>query len=329
MSLTLGEKLRQARDERGISISEVAEQTRISPMYLELIENDDYRTLPGGIFNKGFVKSYAKYVGLDEQDALQDYARIVAGDDENPDHQKVYRPEVLTDDRTSSSMIPTVIFAVIILGLMTWGILALVKYIQEGDGRPVAANTNTNPGANANTANPNAPTTSAAPAMGAITVEFRTSGEDISVSANVDGKPSYPTATVAAPAVFQPKQSLEFSYLKLKAPVARLTINGKDITLPSEATDSKGKYIQVRINADTLPQLWQNGTSAPSGEAPANTNTAVTSPVTQPVTAPVTRNTPKPAPSPTAAASTSTSAPTKPTPVAAAPAVKATPKSSP
>ena len=70
MSLTLGEKLRQAREERGISISEVAEQTRISPHYLDSIENDDYRTLPGGIFNKGFVKSYAKYVGIDEQDAL-------------------------------------------------------------------------------------------------------------------------------------------------------------------------------------------------------------------------------------------------------------------
>ena len=53
MSLTLGEKLRQAREERGISISEVAEQTRISRQYLECIENNDYKILPGGIFNKG------------------------------------------------------------------------------------------------------------------------------------------------------------------------------------------------------------------------------------------------------------------------------------
>ena len=72
MSLTLGEKLRQAREERGISISEVAEQTRISAHYLESIENDDYRPLPGGIFNKGFVKSYAKFIEIDEQEALQD-----------------------------------------------------------------------------------------------------------------------------------------------------------------------------------------------------------------------------------------------------------------
>src|SRR5215203_3338442 len=127
MSLTLGEKLRQAREERGISVSEVAEQTRISPHYLDSIENDDYRTLPGGIFNKGFVKSYAKYVGIDEQEALQDYTSLIAGQDGvSADEPKTYRPEVLTDDRATSSMIPTVIFAVVILGLMSWGLLKLV-----------------------------------------------------------------------------------------------------------------------------------------------------------------------------------------------------------
>src|SRR5438309_10498251 len=57
MSLTLGEKLQQAREEKGFTLSEVSDQTRISSLYLESIENDDYRTLPGGIFNKGFVKS--------------------------------------------------------------------------------------------------------------------------------------------------------------------------------------------------------------------------------------------------------------------------------
>ncbi|HEX8367102.1 MAG TPA: helix-turn-helix domain-containing protein, partial [Pyrinomonadaceae bacterium] len=108
MSLTLGEKLRQAREARGISISEVAEQTRISALYLEAIENNDYRTLPGGIFNKGFVKSFAKFVGVDEHEALQDYSRLLAeqGTDSGDD-PKTYRPEVLTDDYSRSSMLPT------------------------------------------------------------------------------------------------------------------------------------------------------------------------------------------------------------------------------
>src|SRR5688572_5405033 len=112
MAETLGEKLRAAREERGITISQVAEQTRIAPMYIESIENDNYKPLPGGIFNKGFVKSYARFIGMDEQEALQDYGKIAAQVEGTPeDHLRSYRPEVLTDDRASQSTLPTIIFA--------------------------------------------------------------------------------------------------------------------------------------------------------------------------------------------------------------------------
>src|SRR4026207_935198 len=124
MSQTLGEKLRQAREARGVSISEVAEQTRISALYLKSIEEDDYKPLPGGIFNKGFLKSYARYVGYDEHEALRGYSQLVTGNEPVGEEEfKSYRPEVLTDDRSSDSILPTVIFAGIILALMTGGIL--------------------------------------------------------------------------------------------------------------------------------------------------------------------------------------------------------------
>src|SRR4051812_3133628 len=126
MSSSLGEKLRQAREAKGFTIAEVAEQTRISPLYLESIDNDDYRPLPGGIFNKGFIKSYAKLVGLNEQECLADYTRLISqSEGEAQDEFKVYRPEVLTDDRSRSSMAPTIIFAVVILAVMTGGLLFL------------------------------------------------------------------------------------------------------------------------------------------------------------------------------------------------------------
>ena len=70
------------------------------PFICESIENDDYRILPGGIFNKGFVKSYAKFVGINEQEALSDYAELTGRNTAvDEDDLKVYRPEVLTDDR--------------------------------------------------------------------------------------------------------------------------------------------------------------------------------------------------------------------------------------
>src|SRR5829696_4593622 len=146
MSSTLGEKLRQAREERGISVSEVAEQTRISSLYLKSIEDDNYKPLPGGIFNKGFVKAYAKYVGIDEQEALQDYARLVAQNDEIVESAPPkYRPEVLTDDaRSASSLVPTIVFAGIILALMTGGILFVVNYIQNQPDSPPVTDNNQN-----------------------------------------------------------------------------------------------------------------------------------------------------------------------------------------
>ncbi len=70
---SLGEQLRRARLERGVNLREVSEQTRITMRHLEAIEADDYKRLPGGIFNKSFIKSYARHVGFPEARALELY----------------------------------------------------------------------------------------------------------------------------------------------------------------------------------------------------------------------------------------------------------------
>src|ERR1041384_1386138 len=121
MAESLGEKLRLAREARGITLSEGAAQTRIAARYLEAIEEDNYKPLPGGVFNKGFIKAYAKYVGIDEQEALNDYASLVSTQTETQIDDKHYRrPAVMTDDRNRSSA-SSLIFAVIILVLMSGG----------------------------------------------------------------------------------------------------------------------------------------------------------------------------------------------------------------
>lgn len=276
MALTLGEKLRQAREARGISVTEVAEQTRISRLYLEAIENDDYRPLPGGIFNKGFVKSYARHVGIDEAEALQDYTRIIAEQEGvQGDEPKTYRPEVLTDDNSSSSTLLTIIFAVVILGLMTWGILALVRYVSENPlqiantdtgNANTAANTNTNPTA----LNPT-PTPSNAPTMNDLTVEFKTSGEPISLSSTSDGKRASFLVTSENSAKFEPKENLNLSFAKVLLPNARLTINDKPVTLPPSLVRANRNTVQFEINKDNLGQIWQNGEITAGNEnQPAN-----------------------------------------------------------
>ena len=263
MSLTLGDKLRQAREERGISISEVSEQTRISSLYLDAIENDNYKTLPGGIFNKGFVKSYAKFIGFDEQEALQDYAQlVVANEGTEDDHLRPYRPEVLTDDRNGASIVPTVIFAGVILTMMTVGVLFLVRYIQNQPETPtIVSNTSNNNAANAaNAVNSNVQQSSASvPPMETLKVEFRTSGEDISLTAFSDGRKSYNTVTAAKAAVFEPKQQLKLSYSRSKVRAARLLINGKEITLPTTPENPRRAAIEFDINKENLAQIWESG----------------------------------------------------------------------
>lgn len=278
MSLTLGEKLRQAREARGTTIAEVAEQTRISPLYLESIENNDYRTLPGGIFNKGFVKSFAKYVGIDEQEALQDYNRLMSEQaipvSEEP---KVYKPEVLTDERANSSSLMTIVFAVIILGLMTWGILALVNYLQSEQNQPVSnkntntANTNTT---NANVqANANANVSQPLPPTDKISIEFKSLVEPISVSYWVDGGKMETKLVSSEPLVINPQSEVKISYYRgFTAEKVQLTINGKQITPPNPPT--KGKAVFVEVNKINIAQILQSG-QIPSGDSQnANANTA-------------------------------------------------------
>lgn len=276
MSQTLGEKLRQAREERDISISEVAEQTRISPLYIEAIENDDYSPLPGGIFNKGFIKSFAKFVGVDEEEALQDYSRQLSQQNEGQPEAdaKTYRPEVLTDDRSRSSLLPTIIFAAIILGLMTWGILALVRYIQEQQSQPAAANINTvNTAVNANTTNTDSGNTNAAqsiPATDEIKVEFKPISEQISVEATVDGRRESAVVTPDSSQTYTGKQSVRLRYYKGFADKVQLTVNGKQITPPP--APAKGQGIEFEINKENIVQILQSGQFT-TGAANANTAT--------------------------------------------------------
>jgi cytoskeletal protein RodZ len=287
MPETLGEKLRQAREEQGISISEVAEQTRISASYLESIENDDYRPLPGGIFNKGFVKSFAKYLGIDEQEAMQDYARISASQ-ENADDKNIsksYRPEVLTDDSSGPSMLPTIILAIIILGLMTWGIFALVNYLEDSQSQTVEnniANNNVkNDNINSNVSNTNSASQSI-PSTDEINVKVTTTAEELSITAIIDGKRETRLLNAQiTEQLFEAEESLTLNYYKGSAESVELTINGKKIETPLPPPNYRKNGFEYEINMTNLKQILLDGkinlggpAETPSPET-ANVNSAV------------------------------------------------------
>ncbi len=68
-----GAKLRQARERRGISLRQIAASTRIAAAALEGLERNDISKLPGGIFSRAFVRSYALEVGLDPDQTVNEF----------------------------------------------------------------------------------------------------------------------------------------------------------------------------------------------------------------------------------------------------------------
>jgi len=68
-----GDKLREARERRGLSLRQIANATKISMITLEALERNDIKRLPGGIFSRGVVRSYALEVGLDPESTIEEF----------------------------------------------------------------------------------------------------------------------------------------------------------------------------------------------------------------------------------------------------------------
>jgi cytoskeleton protein RodZ len=73
VTVTFGVSLKRERELRGISLAEIAKTTKISVRLLEAIEKDRFDILPEGVFRKSFIKSYAKYLGMNEEQILHEY----------------------------------------------------------------------------------------------------------------------------------------------------------------------------------------------------------------------------------------------------------------
>jgi cytoskeleton protein RodZ len=76
---SFGEKLKQEREKRKITLEQISVSTKIGTRMLQALEEDKFNQLPGGIFNKGFVRAYSRFVGLDEDQTVADYL-LASGD---------------------------------------------------------------------------------------------------------------------------------------------------------------------------------------------------------------------------------------------------------
>ena len=114
-----GASFKKARESKGVSLEKIAAETRISTRFLLAIENEEFHLLPGGIFNRGFVRTFAERVGLDQDHAVADYERLAEVREPNEVPIAATESRDKTDRRLYSVAIGGLVLLIIIFYVVT------------------------------------------------------------------------------------------------------------------------------------------------------------------------------------------------------------------
>jgi cytoskeletal protein RodZ len=129
-SASFGSMMRRARERRGMSVRQIAVATKISVGSLEALEHNDISRLPGGIFSRAIVRSYALEVGLDPEETMQEFLTqfphdsVTAGSPRVPQEDHV----AIESDREAAKTFVTLISIAV-------PIAALILYFTLRSGR--------------------------------------------------------------------------------------------------------------------------------------------------------------------------------------------------
>lgn len=112
--MTIGEKLKEARQKLGISIQQAQADLKIRSTYLEALESDSFDRLPGEAYIRAFLRSYSQYLGLNPDDIIREYEAVYRGKN-SIEHEAVAKP-------ASGSLlrILLIVAAIVILFLAVW-----------------------------------------------------------------------------------------------------------------------------------------------------------------------------------------------------------------
>ncbi|MGA7381785.1 MAG: RodZ domain-containing protein [Terriglobales bacterium] len=173
---SFGVRLKQEREQRGITLEEISSSTKIGTRMLLALEQDHFDQLPGGIFNKGFVRAYARVLGIDEDQAIADY--LVASGNLPSEKEKDNKSEGVSDASSfelqgeaerNQSNLPWGTFAILLLlaalGFAVWGFYSREarKYTRKTTS-PIPSSTTISPPASPNLV-PTTPVPATVPAI--------------------------------------------------------------------------------------------------------------------------------------------------------------------
>ncbi|HVT43724.1 MAG TPA: RodZ domain-containing protein [Thermoanaerobaculia bacterium] len=142
---SFGDELRKQREIRGISLREIADSTKISTRFLEAIERDDFETLPAAVFTRGFIREYARYVGLDPGEQVDRYEHFIQAIEEveAPEIRAAAKQEAIRRDKLAAAIpqhrIRRVVVIAVILVPLILGFFWLRRQFSSSPGVDPAA----------------------------------------------------------------------------------------------------------------------------------------------------------------------------------------------
>lgn len=120
-SEALGERFRAAREARGMSLSDVAQQIRIRSVYLSAIESESWSTIGAPVYIRGFIRTYARFLGLDPEEAVTALNRTQPPPAQSLPGREVAAPtEPLRASRGSPLLWVASVVAVLLIALVTF-----------------------------------------------------------------------------------------------------------------------------------------------------------------------------------------------------------------
>jgi len=270
---SFGARLKREREQRKITLDDISVSTKIGTRFLAAIEEDRFDQLPGGIFNKGFVRAYARHLGMDENQAIADFVAATEPILPEPPPQEeapvlaalAQRVPEATKKSRGDGGIPWGIFAIVLLvvacGLALWGFHSREKHARPSIEAPGPAKPDTSTLTDQKDA-PQSAAKSAVPDPAAAT----------SQALPPQPAPIAPENTTSAPAPTQSGAAVGLFHLLIKAREdswVAITADGKQIvqdTLAASAEQSIEARNQIVIKTGNVGalEISFNGTKLPA-----------------------------------------------------------------
>jgi cytoskeleton protein RodZ len=238
MDSSVGTILREARNRRKLELSEVEAATRIRFRYLRAIEDEEWDVLPGGFYTRGFIRTYASFLGLDGDRLASDYR-----EDVEPWHRATDAPQSQPGDGASSGPRGVALAGLVVVAVIAVAVIAIVA-VPAGGGEespPVRHQV-------AGKAKPEAKP-KPAPAKG-VTVELAANAEVWACLLDAKGKPLVDGLILEVGTKAGPFHSGSFTVSFGNGEV-RMLIDGREAEIPATsspvgyAIDSAGKLTKL------------------------------------------------------------------------------------